>query len=70
MKAEINPLQLDAIGLKKHLDLDNICYCWRTYTPDMGFDYSETNQLIHNFQISVLEEDSRKQYYRVREVFL
>jgi predicted amidophosphoribosyltransferase len=57
MNAEISLLKLDAIALERHVDLDSddICHYWREYTSGTSYDHSETNQLIRNFQISVLE---------------
>lgn len=54
---KLNLLKLDGLALSQHVDLEKTdkCYYWRQYTPGMGYNFSTTNQLIHNFQIPILE---------------
>lgn len=67
-ETEISLLRLDAIGLKRHIDLtdDDICYYWREYTSGRGFDYSKTNDLIKKFQIPISE--THRKYYKEQAI--
>lgn len=47
-----------------YLKKDDKCYCWGTYTPRVGFNYSQMNQLIANLKKGIDRKRCRDYPYK------
>ena len=62
----VKPQQVDELQLSDHFYLipSDTCIYLREYTPRQGYEYSETNRLIHNFKKSVDRKGKREYFYK------
>ncbi|TKB71202.1 MAG: hypothetical protein E8D46_17700 [Nitrospira sp.] len=66
----VKPQQIDELQLHDHFYLTSgdICIYLREYTPRQGYEYSETNRLIHNFKKSVDRKGKKEYYYKEQAI--
>ncbi len=66
----VKPQQVDELQLPNHYYLTpgDTCIYLREYTPRQGYEYSETNRLIHNFKKSVDRRGKKEYYYKEQAI--
>lgn len=59
---QIQLIKIEGAILSAHVNLtpSDKCFHWRSYTTRKDWNFSETDQLIKNFQIKSTEKDRRK----------